>query len=177
MLLKVKDIPEGGLRFSIKDKRRSIVYGERNIPLIKPFSGFMEINRRDGGRVIVEGSFTVSLRLVCSRCLEEFEYTIMESFRDVYFPSSFCFDHGVHELSKDDLDVLYYANDEIDLSMVYLEKTYLSIPMKPLCSEDCRGICPICGKNLNYGECDCNKRPVDPRWQQLLAIKEKLMKG
>ena len=177
MILKVSDIPDSGFHFDIRDDRKAIAYGKFNIPLSKLYSGFMDITKTDDGRVIVEGSFSVTLRLTCSRCLEDFDYVVVESFRDTYFPKSFCTGHGVHELSKDDLDVLYYADGELDLSLIYLEKTYLAIPMKPLCSDGCKGICPVCGKNLNYGECECNRKFIDPRWEQLAKLKEKLLKG
>ncbi len=177
MVIKVRDIPENGLCFTIKDDRKSLPLGKRKIPIAEGFSGFLEVTKRDDGRVIVEGSFNVVLKLTCSRCLEPFDFTVTESFKDVFFPSSLCFHHGVHELSREELEVLYYSHGEIDLSLIYLEKTYLAIPMKPLCSEDCKGICPICGKNLNYGECGCNRRSTDPRWQKLAEIKEKLLKG
>ncbi len=177
MIIKVSDIPENGLHYDIRDKRTTIKFGGQDLSISRSYAGFMDVFRTPDGRVVVEGSFSVSLVLRCSRCLEEFEFDVMESFKDTFYPRSLCSGHGVHELSREDLDVLYYANNEIDLSMVYLEKTYLALPMKPLCREDCKGICPVCGKNLNYGSCDCNKRFVDPRWEKLAQIKEKLLKG
>ncbi len=176
MIIKIGDIPEGGYHYDIKDTRETIKVGSSVYPVVRAYSGFMEISKTPDGRVVVEGSFSVSVRLRCSRCLEEFEFPIAESFRDVYYPGRYCYGHGVHELTRDDLDVLYYMGDEMDLSMVYLEKTYLAIPMKPLCREDCKGICPVCGKNLNYGACDCNRRFTDPRWAGLARIREKLVK-
>ncbi len=177
LIVKIADIPEHGLHLNIKDQRKTLLVNGVDVPISVPYSGFMDVEKTDDGRVLVEGSFSVTLRLTCSRCLESFDYHVMESFRDVFFPESFPMGHGVHELSREDLDVLYYRESELDLSLVYLEKTYLSLPMKPLCKEDCKGICPICGKNLNYGECDCNRRVVDPRWEKLAQLKEKLLKG
>lgn len=148
-----------------------------DVPLVSPYSGFMDVNKTEDGRILVEGSFSVTLQLTCSRCLEHFDFSVVESFRDIFYPDTLGWDHGVHELSREDLDILYYRTEELDLSLVYLEKTYLALPMKPLCRDDCKGICPVCGKNLNYGSCGCNRRVTDPRWEQLAKIKKKLLKG
>jgi len=176
MIIKVSDIPDEGLHVPIKDERTELEYGGAKLRLAKPFSGFMNVKRASGRRVIVEGSMSVTLILTCSRCLEEFEFDVVESFRDEFFPVE-VLNYTEKELSKRELDTLFYARGEIDLSLVYLEKAYLSIPMKPLCREDCRGICPVCGKNLNEGSCGCEVKRVDPRWSALLEIKEKLLKG
>ncbi len=175
MIIRVSDIPEEGLHVPIRDDRQELEYGGIKFRLAKPFSGFMNIKKASGRRVIIEGSVGVTLILTCSRCLEEFEFDIAESFRDEFFPIE-TLNYTEKELSKKDLDTLFYVRDEIDLSLVYLEKAYLSIPMKPLCRAECKGICPICGKNLNEGSCSCVTKRVDPRWAALLEIKEKLIK-
>ncbi len=176
MIIRVSEIPEEGLYLDIKDERREFEYSGINLKLSKPFSGFMTVKRASAKRVIIEGSVKVSLILICSRCLSEFEFEICETFKDEFFPVE-DFNYTEKELSKSELDMLFYCKDEIDLSSVYLEKVYLSIPMKPLCKDDCKGICPLCGKNLNEGLCGCDRKSLDPRWAALLDIKEKLIKG
>ena len=49
----------------------------------------------------------------------------------------------------------------------------LAVPMKNLCSEDCKGLCPKCGKNLNEGLCNCNEENIDPRWETIQKLKSK----
>ena len=59
---------------------------------------------------------------------------------------------GEREIEEDDLTTAFYENDEIDLGQLMHEQFYLALPMKPLCSDDCHGLCPICGTNLNRGD-------------------------
>ena len=62
---------------------------------------------------------------------------------------------GEREIQEDDLTTAFYQNDEIDLGQMMLEQFYLTLPMKPLCAADCRGLCPVCGINRNRGTCLC----------------------
>ena len=75
------------------------------------------------------------------------------------------------EVEEDDLSTAFYENDAIDLGQLMMEQFQLALPMKPLCREDCKGLCPNCGMNLNTGTCDCNVKWEDPRLAALKAIK------
>jgi len=79
---------------------------------------------------------------------------------------------GEGEVTEDDLDTSVYRDDQIDVNEVLREQFYLVLPMKPLCREDCAGLCPQCGTNLNGGACGCEPPVEDPR----LAPLRKLMK-
>ena len=74
------------------------------------------------------------------------------------------------ELESDDLGVLPVADGVLDTRPILIEQIHLSIPMKPICQEDCAGLCSSCGADLNAGPCDC-KDVADPRWQALAALK------
>ena len=73
------------------------------------------------------------------------------------------------EIEEDDLTTAFYENDEIDLGQLMREQFYLALPMKPLCSEDCQGLCPVCGTNLNRGHVQLQPAWEDPR---LAALRE-----
>jgi DUF177 domain-containing protein len=73
------------------------------------------------------------------------------------------------ELAPDDLDVDFYDTDEIDLGTVIETETTLALPMKPLCRDECQGLCPVCGGNRNLVQCSCQQRAPDPR---LAALKD-----
>jgi uncharacterized protein len=79
---------------------------------------------------------------------------------------------GEREVEEDDLSTAFYENDEIDLGQLMREQFYLSLPMKPLCLDDCQGLCPQCGTNLNRGTCGCQRTWEDPRFAPLRALKE-----
>ena len=75
-------------------------------------------------------------------------------------------------VEDDDLSTAFYEDHVIDLGQLMQEQCYLAVPMKPLCKEDCRGLCPDCGANLNTATCQCQRAWVDPR----LAVLEQLRK-
>ena len=76
------------------------------------------------------------------------------------------------EVEEDDLSTAFYENDEIDLGQLMSEQLYLSLPMKPLCADDCKGLCSQCGTNLNRSTCTCNPHWEDPRLAALKALKK-----
>ena len=75
------------------------------------------------------------------------------------------------EIEEDDLTTAFYENEEIDLGHLMREQFCLSLPMKPLCQQDCRGLCPVCGTNLNRSGCDCKREWEDPRLAALRKLK------
>jgi len=81
------------------------------------------------------------------------------------------------ELTTEELDYDYFEGDEIDLSDTIYEGIVLAYPMKSLCHEDCRGLCPSCGTNLNKKQCSCEKGKGDPRFRALRSFKIKQSKG
>jgi uncharacterized protein len=120
--------------------------------------------------IFIKGDLSVLLGLCCSRCLEnvtlpaeaDFSYTLVpmkqETKEDL-------------ELQADELEISYYQDDIIDLTPIVCEQIILQIPIKPLCSEDCKGLCPHCGLNMNVASCNCHSEFVDPRLAALKNIK------
>ena len=120
---------------------------------------------RLAGRVIT------TLELSCSRCLEPFTLPVDAVFDLRYQPRATNTGEGEREVEEDDLTTAFYDNDEIDLGQLMREQFYLSLPMKPLCREDCRGLCPQCGTNLNRATCGCTPAWEDPRLAALRGLK------
>ena len=110
---------------------------------------------KTGEKVTVRGDVTFALVLECSRCLMEFRQEFTEDL-DVLFLPGFS-DTKEKELSEDEVKTLFYGSKGVDLLPVIHDTILLSIPMKPLCSEECKGLCHKCGKNLNEGTCRCKK--------------------
>jgi uncharacterized protein len=124
--------------------------------------------RRVGDELLIKGDIKTCLSLVCSRCLRHFKFWVDIHCDLVYLPEEL--DDLKDELGDDDLDNFYYRDRQIDLNEVILEQINLSIPLKPVCSEDCKGICPVCGKNQKLGTCDCSLKDTDPRLQKLKTL-------
>lgn len=131
--------------------------------------------RKDDGRVRLEGRVSARLSVPCSRCLEPFDVPVDSPFDLRYVPqvtlaASGAKDHDDNEIGEDDLSTAPYDGESIDLGQVLEEQFYLALPMKPLCRDDCRGLCPACGTNLNLQSCSCDTTWVDPRMDALRTL-------
>jgi uncharacterized protein len=124
---------------------------------------------KDRNRFRVVGNVSTTLELACSRCLESFAMPVDSAFDVRYLPQSENTGEE-REVEEDDLTDAFYRDDEIDLRQLMEEQFYLALPMKPLCREDCKGLCPNCGTNLNVASCDCQVRWEDPRLAGLKAL-------
>ena len=99
--------------------------------------------------------------------------SVSTSFDLRYQPHSTNTGEGELEVEEDDLTTAFYRNDEIDLEQLMREQFYLALPMKPLCGDLCKGLCPACGTNLNKGSCDCKRDWEDPRLAALKSFRSK----
>ena len=126
---------------------------------------------KDKEKFRLVGTVKTQLELPCSRCLEPFRYPIDLPFDLRFLPASEMATEDEREVPEEDLGTSYYRDDKIDLNELLREQFYLALPMKPLCRDDCRGLCPQCGINLNTGRCDCAPVWEDPRLAPLKALK------
>lgn len=117
------------------------------------------------------GRVQTTLALHCSRCLDPFDWPVDASFDLLYQPHVQNTGEGEREIEQDDLSTAYYQHEQIDLGQLMQEQFYLSLPMKPLCSALCKGLCPSCGTNLNRGTCDCEHQWQDPRLDALRSLR------
>jgi uncharacterized protein len=118
------------------------------------------------------GSAATTLELPCSRCLEPFLLPVDQTFDLRYQPHAQNTGEGEREIEEDDLTTAFYENDEIDLGQLMREQFYLALPMKPLCADDCKGLCAVCGANLNKTTCDCHRSWDDPRFAALKGLRK-----
>ncbi len=105
--------------------------------------------------VTVVGKVNYTLILTCSRCLTEFEKNFSIWVRGIFKFKREKVTEKEKELTKKDLDTFYYESGKIDLDRFVIESIIVNVPMKPLCKEDCKGLCPVCGANLNIESCNC----------------------
>src|SRR5207253_7002882 len=118
---------------------------------------------KDKDQFRLAGRVRTMLELPCGRCLEPFESAVEAEFDLRYQPHARNTGEGEREIEEDDLTTAFYEHDAIDLGQLMQEQIYLALPMKPLCRDDCRGLCPVCGTNRNRDTCVCNSRWEDPR--------------
>ncbi|HUY18373.1 MAG TPA: DUF177 domain-containing protein [Candidatus Binataceae bacterium] len=125
---------------------------------------------RAGTELFFEGRLAAMTGALCARCAEEFESRTEHPFRVIMTPRSIAADA---DPSSDPTvgDYAVYDGDGVDLSPLICEELLLALPTRPLCHEECRGLCPRCGTNLNQGECRCPEPASDPRLAVLRTLK------
>ena len=126
---------------------------------------------RAGTEVFLQGRLSASTTAICARCAEQFVDSNERSFRYVLAPRVLDDFAGAGDLRDEDVEYSQYDGEVIDLSSPVREQLLLALPTRPLCAEDCRGLCPRCGVNLNLGACGCRAAESDPRLAVLLALK------
>ncbi len=126
--------------------------------------------RKDGDKYCLLGRLVTTVRRECCRCLEPFDVPMTVDMDVRYLPQHVNTGEGEHEISDEDLSIAFYRDDEIDLAGLVREQLQLEAPMKPLCGEGCRGLCPVCGTNRNREACGCDTVWRDPRLEPLRAL-------
>lgn len=129
-------------------------------------TGDLQLVRTDRA-ILVKGTLKSDIQLTCSRCLKLFTCTVKLDIEEEYFPS-IDIQTGAPMPKPEDPDAFTIDQQNIlDLTEAIRQYGLLAIPMKPLCREDCAGLCPTCGANLNEVSCTCSQPAKDPRWSRL----------
>jgi uncharacterized protein len=125
---------------------------------------------RAGTELFLQGMVEAATRASCARCAEDFATSTKREFRYVLAPKSIGYDEE-RDLRVEDLEFSVYDGDEVDLAPLVREQVLLALVERPLCRENCAGLCASCGANLNEGRCDCRVETVDPRFAVLRNLK------
>lgn len=139
--------------------------------VVSPVKLSFDVEPQETGRYRVAGRLTGAIELVCGRCVEPFTLPVTADFDLRYVPRIETGEEGEKEVEEDDLATAFYSDDRLDLAELIMEQFHLALPMKPLCTPSCRGLCPQCGTNLNTGSCDCTQEWIDPRLAVLKNLK------
>jgi uncharacterized protein len=139
-----------------------------------PVELVMDVSKAGADAFEAVGRVKARLELECGRCLEPFALPIDAAFELRYVPQPAAGEVEAgpeeREIEEDDLTVAYYSDGQLDIGDLLREQFQLALPMKPLCSDACRGICPECGANLNRTECGCAPAWEDPRLAPLKSL-------
>ena len=130
------------------------------------------------GEYVADGTSRVTIDLTCSRCVEPFPFANTSSFHVRFQPRPVVSSENeeVEITNKEELDVEFYSERSIPLRELAVEQLQLAVPMKPLCDESCRGLCPHCGANRSSESCSCESSIVDERWDALKGLRDQLAK-
>jgi uncharacterized protein len=127
---------------------------------------------RSGQELFFHGSFAGKFEGCCSRCLTNYSFDVEKSFDLVLVPHPARSERKVEALKREELGLSYYSSDVIELAPLIEEQVLLALPTRPLCREDCRGLCSGCGVNLNSGKCVCDPAaPSDSRMAIFRTLK------
>lgn len=128
---------------------------------------------RKGEEVRLRGRIRAEVEVGCDRCLKSVRLPLEVEFDTAFIPSELEAAKAENvELLAEDLRVAAYEGDSIDLDELVREQILLALPARQLCSEECKGLCPQCGADLNAAGCDCARVEVDPRWSALADLKK-----
>ena len=128
--------------------------------------------QKDGSSVAFAGDIRTMADLPCSRCLEMYSLPLDLHFDLLYTTEPEKIEKGESRVDESSITEVHYDGTRIDLDALFGEQILLGLPLKPLCREDCRGLCPQCGANLNSEACGCSmERDVDPRFAALKKLK------
>jgi uncharacterized protein len=169
MILKFLEIEDGVLLKGEIDGSQYKSADDNGFTFVSPVSYELSVKKFEDG-IQLSGPVACQLSLTCGRCLEDFQYAVrtdldIEISRKSSFPEM-----DELELNSGDLDVYYFDNNEIDLNPLVYEEVLLNIPIKPLCNEDCRGLCDMYGKNRNDEVCAFDKSPETPLGEKLKSF-------
>lgn len=162
--LTVSQIREEGLDLSLSLNHSWFARWLKEDPKLE-FAGPGEISvslhvERHGRDILVRGELKGKVHLSCSRCLVPFDQPVASGFLLLLSPVP-PFQEAEEELSAADLDRDFYDGEVVHLEDILREQVLLNLPLKPLCSESCRGICPRCGADLNIEACRCPAAKTD----------------
>lgn len=113
-----------------------------------------------GDFIILEGKGTVELQLACDRCLKSVNVKVNFNLKEKFSNTG---SNGKEEIE-------FFSGESIELSETVRRAILASMPMKVLCKEDCKGLCSMCGKDLNEGDCGCDTSYINPKFESLLSL-------
>jgi uncharacterized protein len=165
MIIKISGLRDGIHDFNFDDDISVLGLAD---PFFGNFITKISLNK-SYNQIILTANVSLNANFDCDRCSSNYNRTLKNEFRLVYF-------FGKESIDNGSINIVYLPMDadKIDLTAELRDYAVLSIPMKNLCKEDCLGLCYNCGKNLNEGECDCEKTNIDIRWQPLIELKKRL---
>jgi len=151
MIITVGGLHQGRTTARSSERPDQLGFGEGEIEFLEPIGVVAEITRM-GFDVYVDCRISTAIELACGRCLEKFRKDVAVRSKMLFVPGK------ARDKGRASKDGVFLYHEVIDLADRIGEAIREELPMKPLCKPDCRGLCPHCGKNLNEGDCDCDKK-------------------
>jgi uncharacterized protein len=164
MIIKYTNFSDGIYKFKLSEPVKHL--GLENL-----FFGNVEVDckmDKSPHQIVLDCNLLLHSRMICDRCDNEFETDLKSNFQISYLISK-------EHVESDEYNIKFISpeNDKINIRDEVFEYAELAIPLKRLCKEDCKGLCPHCGKNLNEEHCDCKNEIIPDIWEPLKKLKDK----
>ena len=166
-----REFPAGHIDLGAEMQQRSPLHVQGRAELIEERTHGVKETIKD---IRLTGSFSGQVEVQCARCLAAVTRDVRTDFDLLYRPLGAVQRDDEVSISEAETEVGFYKGDGLVLEDVMREQVLLAVPVKALCREDCRGLCPQCGQDLNQGKCGCVATSSDPRWNALREIRSKL---
>lgn len=159
-LSRLKLQPQGSERFFLEGPGSEYILEELGGTFLDKIVVDLQVENT-GRMFLARGTVQTVLSLPCSRCLVDFNLPVHTDI-DMTIVAA-----GQADLLSEDEDAIVFHGDIVDLNVPVHEAIFMAIPIVPLCKEDCRGLCSVCGMDKNQGDCSCINQEIDPRWEKL----------
>jgi len=169
MFLSVKEMELRKIRFDETFQPGQIDFTDENLEQDSPLhaAGSAELLAHTEGELRIQGRYTVEMAAECDRCLGGARFPLDSQFDLFYRPTSFIAREEEVEIDEGEAEIGFYEHGGIELEEILREQVLLALPMQRVCSDGCKGICPVCGRNRNETSCDCRIKNTDDRWGAL----------
>jgi len=172
MFLSIKEMELRKIRFDETFQPGQIDFTSEDLTQATPLqvAGSAELLAHTGGEIRVQGKYSVAMTAACDRCLVTARFPLDTQFDLFYRPMSDIAREEEIEIDEGEAEIGFYEGGGMELKDILREQILLDLPMQRVCSETCKGICPVCGKNRNETACDCKVETADDRWGALRKL-------
>ena len=161
-----RDSEDWGQTLKLEEDPETLELRAEGASFEKPVKVNLSVSK-SSTQLICRGKAETSAKLECSRCLSVYDQPVIS---DLDFVVDFTEGQQEFNSEEDNYFVVDPSSGFLQIDSMVREAILLALPLKPLCSKDCKGLCPICGTDLNKSECSCVKRETDPRWEKLKGL-------
>jgi uncharacterized protein len=170
MFLSIKEMEVRKVRFDETFEPGQIDFQDVEVRQAGPLhvTGVAELLPNTDGEVRIQGTLGVRMKAECDRCLGEAILPLDAKLDLFYRPMSYIARDEEIEIDEGEAEIGFYEGEGMVLEDILREQIMLLLPMQKVCREDCKGICPVCGKNRNETACDCKVEATDDRWKAAL---------
>ena len=172
MFLSIKEMEVRKVRFVETFEPGQIDFQDVDVEQAGPLTidGVAELLANSDGEVRIRGKLSVVMKSVCDRCLGDALYPLNADLDLFYRPDSYIARDEEIKIDEGEAEIGFYQGEGMELEDILREQVLLLLPMQKICREDCKGICPVCGKNRNEAACQCKVETADDRWKALRDI-------